>query len=204
MKSKAWIRAAVIIGIALLLIALPLLGACAGKEEAVPTPIPTPAPTPTPTPTPKQVEASDGRVTIILDKVERADVLPPDIVEALSAGKSPTPIEGCDFVCVYLTIARIENVHMVNPLGYGDERPALLDAEGHQYKLEDGQVRGIKYLDPHDIRSPCEAVEGATGFLVFEVPKHERPAKLSFVYSFKETWEEESAKRGQIDIILCL
>jgi len=172
-----------------------------------PTPEPEPAPTPTPTPpTPEQIGGSDGRVTITLDKIERGDIVPPDIVEALSVGRPsyepPVPAEGCDFVCIYVTIAHIENVHMVNPLGYGDERPVLLDAKSHGYEPVCAVVQGIKYLDLHDIRGPSEAVEGATGFLVFEVPKHERQAKLSFLYSFKETWEEEVAKRGQIDLIL--
>ena len=36
--------------------------------------------------------------------------------------------------------------------------------------------------------------------LVFEIPKKEKPAKLTFLYYFKKTWEEESKKKGQIDI----
>jgi parallel beta-helix repeat protein len=141
-----------------------------------------------------------------LDKIERADVMPPDIAEELSAGypprKIPTPTGGCNFVCFYLTIAQIENVHLVNPLGYRDERTVLLDVQGHEYESVSAAVRGIRFLDPHDITGPKEVVEGATGFLVFEVPKHCIPARLSFVYSFKETWEEKYAKRGQIDIYL--
>lgn len=178
----------------------------APAPSPAPTPSPTPTPAPVPTPEPEQIEASDGRVTIVLDKLERADTMPPDIVEALSSGitpyKAPTPAEGYDFVCIHLTITRIENVHMVNGLGHGDEETVLLDARAHECRRITAQVRGIKFLDPHDIRGPIEVAEGATAFWVFEVPKDEKPSKLKFVYSFKENWEEETEKRGQLDIIL--
>jgi len=91
---------------------------------------------------------------------------------------------------------------MVGPLGYEEEKTVLLDAEDHEYDPAPAMIRGIKYTDPTDIRSPYEAVEGADGFFVFEVPINEELSKLVFIYSFKETWEEESAKRGRVDIIL--
>ena len=83
-----------------------------------------------------------------------------------------------------------------------DEEAALSDAEGHEYKRINAQVRGITALNPHDIRGGFEVVEGATVLWVFEVPKDEKPSKLEFVYAFKETLEEETEKRGQIDIII--
>lgn len=120
--------------------------------------------------------------------------MPSDIAEAFSAGypvgypshKLPTPIEGCNFVCVYLTITRIENVHMVEPIRYGNECSVLLDAESHEYAPVWFQVP-VLLVDPeHFATSPTEVAESAKGFLVFAVPKHEKPAKLSFVYSFKK------------------
>ena len=167
---------------------------------STPTVTPSPTSTSTPTPVPTQpVVWSDGRIEMTLDEVERANVLPLDISPP---GNVPTPAEGHDYVCVYLTIARIENVHVVNPLGHGDQKSTLRDAESHRYEVAFGQVRGIEFLDPHDITGPSEVVEGATGILVFEIPKHQKPANLTFVYSFQETWEEISPKRGQIDISL--
>ena len=157
------------------------------------------APTPTPTP----VVWSDGRIEIILDEVERTQVLPPDVVEfiyTLPPEELPTPAEGHDYVCVYLTIAHIENIHVVDAFGHGDEHSTLRDAEGLSYELALGGVRGIEYLDPHDIMGPYEFVEGATGILVFELPVDKKPASLTFVYSFKETWEQATSKRGQVDI----
>jgi len=148
--------------------------------------------------TPGQIEASDGQVTIILDKVERGDVMPPDIVEVLTGGrpsdKVRPPHAGCDLVCIYLTISRIEGVHMLASLRYGKEVPMLLDAQGGEYEPFISSVQGISWTAPY------EALEGATAFLVFDVPVQEEPSELTFVYSFKETWEDESAKRGQIDI----
>ena len=180
------------------IVAVLIFSGCIERGEATPYTLTTPAS--------KRIEASDGQVTIILDKIERADVMPPDIAEELSAGypprKIPTPTGGCNFVCIYLTIAQIENVHLVNPLGYGDERTVLLDVQGHEYEYIGALVRELRLLYPGNITGPTEVVEGATGFLVFEGPKHCIPVRLSFVYSFKETWEEKSAKMGQIDVYL--
>jgi len=151
-------------------------------------------------------ETSDGRVTIILDKVQRGDILPPDIVEVLTGGRPSSkvrpPDAGCDFVWIYLTISRIEGVLMVDALGYGEEGSVLLDAQGGEYEPFTSSVQGIEFKDPTLLTSEYEAVEGATAFLAFEVPAQEELSKLTFVYSFQETWEDESAERGQIDIVL--
>jgi len=156
--------------------------------------------------TPGPNETSDGRVTVALDKVQRGDVLPPDIVESLTTGRpsyeAPSPDAGCDFVCIYLTISRIEGVLMVDPLGYGEEGSVLLDAQGGEYEPATFSVQGIEFKDPTSLTSDYEVVEGATAFMVFEVPVQEELSELALVYSFQETWEDESAKRGQIDIVL--
>ena len=164
------------------------------KEEAA-SPV-----SPTSHTTPEQIEAFDSQVTIVLDRLERTDTVPSDIAEELD--NIPTPVAGSEFVCIYFTIARIENIHMVDPLGYEEEGAVLFDAQGHEYKPKWAKVTGIRLVDPSDLTGPCEVVEGATGFVVFEAPKAEKPSKLEFVYSFKVTWEEESAKRGQIDLML--
>lgn len=177
----------------------------AATATATPEATPTPEVTPTPEPTPTPAVWSDGRIGIILDKVERANVLPPDITETpsqLPARQVDTPTEGHDYVCVYLTIARIENVHMDGRLGHGNEQPTLRDAEGHRYEVAFWQVSGLEFLDPQHLGASSEVVEGGTVILVFEIPKHEKPANLTFVYSFKETREELSPKRGQVDISL--
>jgi PGF-CTERM protein len=155
--------------------------------------------------TPKQIEASDSNVTIILDKVERADVLPSDIISELTLSDpwryDFTPSVRHNFVCVYLTFTRIENVHVVGTR-YEEEYSVLLDDEGHKYKPLRTSVTSVKLLDPTDLSSPWEIINKSKAFFVFEIPKPKKPVKFSFVYAFKETWEEKSAKRGQIDINL--
>ena len=170
------------------IVAIVIFSGCIERGEATPSTLTTP--------TPKQIEASDGQVTIILDKIERADVMPLDIVEArrVAYRKVPTPIEGCDFVCVYLTIARIENVHLVPPVDY-----VLVDAEGHEYEPIDYVVQ-TRIINPENLAEASFEFAEGENFIIFEVPNHEKPAKLSFVYSFKETLEENSAKKSQIEI----
>jgi hypothetical protein len=140
----------------------------------------------------------DDSIGIVLDTLERTDDY---TIELKGFGdRISLPKEGHDFVVIYLTITRIEKVHMVSLGGRGQEQSTLYDAKGHSYKLSTWHVKGLKILDPHDITSPKEFIEGAKGYLIFEIPKHEKPAKLTFVYYFKESWEDKSTKRGQIDI----
>jgi len=166
-----------------------------------------PAPTdePPPAPEPEQIKASDDSVTIVLDKIERADVMPDDIVEALSVGRtyqSPAPSAGCDFFCIYLTITRIENIHMIDAFGYGEEETALFNAAPQKYERIAANLKGITFLDPQNLTGSYEIVEGATAFWVFEVPKDEDPLRFEFVYTFKVTIEEETERGGKIDIII--
>lgn len=152
------------------------------------------------------LQGSDNQIAIVIDNVSRYDMLPDDIIEGISnryppgsSKKVPTPDEGNDFICVYLTITQIENVHISDPLGYNDEGSIVLDTHNHEYVKFAGSM-GIVFTDVHDINSPIEAVEGSTGYFVFEMPKDEEPSVFRFVYSYKKTWEEQSAQRGQIDI----
>jgi len=140
----------------------------------------------------------DDSIGIVLDTLERTDDY---TIELKGFGdRISLPKEGHDFVVIYLTITRIEQVHMVSLGGRGQEQSTLYDAKGHSYKLSTWHVKGLNILDLHDITSPKEFIEGAKGYLIFEIPKHEKPAKLTFVYYFKESWEDKSTKRGQIDI----
>jgi hypothetical protein len=140
----------------------------------------------------------DDSIGIVLDTLERTDDYPSELKGP--GDRISLPKEGHDFVVIYLTITRIEKIHMVSLGGRGQEQSTLYDAKGHSYKLSTWHVKGVKILDPHDITSPKEFIEGAKGYLIFEIPKHEKPAKLTFVYYFKESWEDKSTKRGQIDI----
>jgi hypothetical protein len=189
-----------LIGLSLILI---LVFSCAKA-------LPTSPDIPTQMPISKQIQGADSQVTILVNKLEITDVMPSDIAENLSPSRNPVqqvpiPAEGKNFVCLRLTTTHIENVHVTDPLGFGDEYAALFDAKGNTYKPKFGQA-DVKLLCADFFgktsESMAEVVEGAQGFLVFEFPKNERPTKVEFVYSFKVTWEEKTVKRGQIDIIL--
>jgi hypothetical protein len=90
---------------------------------------------------------------------------------------------------------------MMATLGYEGEKCTLYSAESHVYAVAAWAAVGIICTDPQNITAPAEFAEGAMAILIFKVPKNETPTKLTFVYSFKETWQE-TEKRGQIDIPL--
>ena len=152
----------------------------------------------------------NGQIGVVLNKVERTDVLPSGIIERSTNiqfggisdaqfGQIPELTEGYDFVIVYLNIADIKNVHVVSLGGRGEEKSILYDIEDNKCNLLCWNVQGIKFSDPHDITKPIEFTEDAKCILVFKIPKHEKPKVLTFVYYFKETWEG-SRMKGEIDI----
>jgi hypothetical protein len=147
----------------------------------------------------------DIRIGIIVNKVEKAVILPPEIIEELrspilSTIEMPKPAEGNDLVCIQITIVKITNVHVISLGGRDDEKSFLTDDEGHKYKLNYWNVKGLNLLDLSDIASPHEFIEGSRCILLFEMPKRKEPANLTFVYYFKEAWEDSLSKKGQIDI----
>jgi hypothetical protein len=127
-----------------------------------------------------------------------------ETVQALPAEYNvPDASAGHAYVSVHLMVSRIEGVHLVNLLGFGEERPVLHDGDGQSYTLDLGTFKGVKFQDPGDITSPSELVEGAEGLLVFEVPEDRAPADLDLVYSYRESWEDDApARRGEMTVPL--
>ncbi len=80
------------------------------------------------------------------------------------------------------------------------EKSILYDAKGHKYELSQWRIKGVKFSDPHDITSPMEFIEGSKGYLIFEIPKAEKPIKLELIYYFKESLDDKPNNKGQIDI----
>lgn len=180
--------------ITVLILGVSLLGACGGVSSSE-----------SGSENLENIESSDTDVTIVIDKIERASVMPADIVEDLSTTthyQPPAPATGHDFFCIYLTVTRIENVHMIDAFGYGEEETALLSTTGQTYKSIAANLKGITFTDPHDITSPSEITEGATAFWVFEVPEDEDPARFELIYTYKTDIEEETENRGEISIVL--
>ena len=58
----------------------------------------------------------DIRIGIIVNKVEKAVVLPPEITEELGLflKEMPKPAKGNDLVCIQLTIVKIKNLHVIS------------------------------------------------------------------------------------------
>ena len=144
----------------------------------------------------------DIRIGIIVNKVEKAVVLSPEITEELSLflKEMPKPAKGNNLVYIQLTIVKIKDVHVISLGGRDDEKSFLTDTEGHKHSLNFCVVKGVEFLDPSDIRSPSEFIEGSRCILLFEMPKRKEPANLTFLYYFKEAWEDALSKKGQIDI----
>lgn len=164
------------------------------EEEATEAPPTEPEPTiePTLTATPEiSTEFSDEYITVNLDEVEKTDIPPEDI------DMDPAS-EGHTYIVVQLTITRIESVHLVNALGFGQERPVLGDASGQEYRASFGQFKGVRFSDPTDITSSAEFVEGAEGILIFETPLESEPENLTFIYAYQENLDEGTPIRGEI------
>jgi len=142
------------------------------------------------------------RIGIIVNKVEKAVVLPPEITEelGLSLKEMPKPAKGNNLVYIQLTIVKIKDVHVIGLGGRGDEKSFLTDTEGHKYRLNYWNVKGLNLLDLSDIASPHEFIEGSRCILLFEMPRRKEPTNLTFVYYFKEAWEDLLSKKEQIDI----
>jgi hypothetical protein len=141
-------------------------------------------------------EYFDERIGLSVTKVENSKDLAAEY-------DLPDPGEGYTYLSVHLTVNRIEEVHLSTILGFGEENPVLHDSEGQSYTLFFGKIVGIRFKDLHDITSLTEMVEGAEGVLVFKIPEGQVPASLDLIYSYRETWEEDSPKlRGELTIFL--
>jgi len=146
-------------------------------------------------------KAANDHLTVVIDKVERGDSIPEEV--SPNANIKKRSIEGYDIVCIYLTIPRIEDIYLFHPVSYAkDDNTFLLDTNGNRHEIDVYTVHGAVATDPKDITKPIITKEGATGILVFTLPVDEKPARLSLVYSFNEVCEQQSAKRGQLDISL--
>ena len=91
---------------------------------------------------------------------------------------------------------------MVSLGGNDREMSILSDTQGQRYELSGYRLKGLLISDPHNFRSPKDFMEGAKGYLIFEIPKTEKPDKLIFVYYVKKSLEEKAAYKCQLSINL--
>jgi len=153
-------------------------------------------------PTQEDIIFEDGHIGIKLDKIEKADSYPSEL--KVPGQRYPSPREGYAYVVVYFTIEFIRDIHVVSFGGRDEEKSVLHNGNGKQYGLFTWNARGWEFLDPGSLASPSRLVEGATGILIFEIPAQENLAKLSFVYYFKESWDDEQRQKGEFNINLGL
>ena len=152
--------------------------------------------TPTTTSTDSRpTEFFDGLVGIAVLDTGTRSAAPPDL-------DLPPARPGHAYLSVHLAVLSIESVHLTNLLGYQDAKPFGEDATGIAYELAAGNVSGIRFTDPSDISSPSEVVAGAESVLVFEVPADSPIARMVLIYSYRQTWDDASVQRGEIELLL--
>jgi hypothetical protein len=145
-------------------------------------------------------KVEDNSISIVLNKIERMDVLSPDKVAELNIKPSKTEH---DYIVIHLTISRVNNNHVVDCGGYKKERSTLIDSEGHTYEYLAGRFNGVELKDPNSFATTdFEFKAGASGFLIFEVPKKFKPVNLNFIYTYVESFEKKSQMKKRLDITL--
>ena len=128
-------------------------------------------------------EEFDGRVGISVTKVD----IPGDLPEENGL---PDAEAGFTYVSIYLTVTKIEGVHLLNIPFYEKEEPYLLDDEGQSYPPKFSKIVGVKFKDLKDLRSDYEIIEGAQLYLVFGIIEGRIPVKLNLLYGYQYTWDD--------------
>jgi hypothetical protein len=141
----------------------------------------------------------DGRIGVIVKKVETKDALSCDVRDGLT-GATYVPLRqakaGDTLSCIHLVLAKVKTGH-VTRLG---TEPTLNDAVGRKYPLLTFGIKGLEYLDPHDILSPSKLVESSEILLLFEIPSNARPETLTFVYSFSDSWPAKNEEVARMNV----
>jgi hypothetical protein len=141
----------------------------------------------------------DGRIGVIIKKVETKDSLSCDVRDGLT-GPPYAPLRqakpGHTLSCIHLVLAKVKAGHVIGP---GTES-TLNDAAGRKYPLVTFGIKGLEFLDPHDISSPSKLVESSEILLLFEVPSNARPETLTFVYSFSDSWPAKNEEVARMNV----
>ncbi|UCC39311.1 MAG: hypothetical protein JSV96_16175 [Candidatus Aminicenantes bacterium] len=132
----------------------------------------------------------DERISITVDKVERADSFPERLRNSYTTYHQPE--KGHDFVLIHISL---------------DEKKDL--------RIKASELRNLRPKSPHliDDRDKTHWMSFAqynitirakkTGYLVFEMPKEATPVKLKYIYQYREEPpKSKKIKYGQIDIDL--
>jgi len=149
---------------------------------------------PTPEPT-EQGDWFDGRIGVSLDAIEETRALPAEYEIADAR-------EGYTYLSIYLSVTRVEGVHVVNAMGHERERPVVHGANGQSYKAAFARFTGMRVADLTNLVGSAEYVEGAEGILGFEIPQGTEITELVFLYSYKFSLDDDAPIRGEMIINL--
>ena len=141
----------------------------------------------------------DKRISIRIDKIERSDSYPKAF--RMPGYKYGPPKKGHDYLTIYFTVVRIENVYLGMPDPSAPTNPILIDSKGHKYKLANMQYKGVEYPDGFTGKK-YKIVEGAAGIFMFVFPKEGRLGTLKFFYPYWKSWESKVVEYGLIEIEL--
>lgn len=191
------------LGIALIVVVMSGCSTTASTQTTKPTsepltPTSKPA-TPTSEPAiPTTVPAnqySDDQVEILLDKTERMQELPEDLLGDIAE-------EGKEFIVFYFSVTGIKNVHITNMLGTRDNRMTMVVDSGEEYSIFNGNITGIEFIDKNNITAGSELVVGSKCIFIFEVPEDTQPVSLTIPYSYKQNLDDEDEVLDELKIDL--
>ena len=114
------------------------------------------------------------------------------------SGVSAQP--GYTIYWVFATIDRIETVHV-----RAVKKIWLYDKQGKTYEAKSWSVRGVTFLDLHDISGGTRIEPGADLTAWFTIPEGVEPASVSLTYAFTRTWEKgvvEEPSEAKLDFDL--
>jgi hypothetical protein len=186
-----------IIAGAFFLVILLVLGACASTStsedtvspqttEPPPTETTPPAGLPTET-TPAEFSASDGRIMITVESVERTDTMPAELESERE------PLENYDFIVISLRIDSLTGEH-ISP---NSPFEILFDTSAQEYTPIE-VLFPVILEDPSDFaNSDVYYKEGDPGLLVYELLETAEPSMLRFHYRRTGTEEE-----GMLEVYL--
>ncbi|HSW36212.1 MAG TPA: hypothetical protein VLH18_06385 [Candidatus Limnocylindrales bacterium] len=167
--------------------------------------------------------STDGRVTVHVEQVIIDDKIPQAVHKALSnetedaVGESDN-VSGTafvflesemqffdsgtvtEFLAVFLSFGSIEGVYLVDPRGFGRDKPLLVDVDGDEYErmllmFEDA---GSAVTDTSGLFG---VPPGTVGLLLFEYPSKAIPREVHYIYSYRES-EDSGIKKGMVIIPL--
>jgi len=135
----------------------------------------------------------DEIVGMTVAKIERSDRLPDDVPPQVNV----PPQQGNDYATIVLAIASISDGYLNSAL---DCR--LIDSEGNVYEETLSKFAGGTLRDPTDVNSGLYFGEGASFTFFFELPQRFGPAGLAVDYSYVTSEDDETAKKGHVDITI--